>query len=217
MLKKVPLLMLFAACSFDPSNESGDPSVPDESTPAVTPSQSEPGQAAAIVMPTRTEPPSIKVEPVVAPAKAPATSTAPIVRIKVADYYTADAMPVTDGSFAMWTTPSLVLYFYFEGLNGQHSARVEIVDPERGKYSVETLAFDTDVNHPYEAKIDGIGPTTVWPTYETSRGERVETVLPISGTAITNYVLAGEWNVRLYLDGHSAPSAIESFELLDEE
>ena len=58
---------------------------------------------------------------------------------------------------------------------------------------------------------------TVVPPLRTSRGARVETFLPVSGTPITAYGQAGTWTVRAYLDGSPVPAASWFFNLVDDQ
>jgi hypothetical protein len=122
-----------------------------------------------------------------------------------------------DRQFRFQDVSDLYVCVAWEGLSGKHAAQVTFVSPDGHVYQTVTVPFMT---------VDT--PATVDPLIEVE-GRQLEAkragwgakgitlvtaALPVSGTFITQYALAGLWTVQVALDGQNLDH--DSFDLLNE-
>lgn len=94
--------------------------------------------------------------------------------------------------FATDRLRSLLIQVHWKTLVGAHTQRLELITPDGSIYQTLTTSV------------------------ESARGTAiVETVLPVSGTWITECSLHGRWHVNVYLDDAVTPVATARFTLAD--
>ena len=95
----------------------------------------------------------------------------------------------------------LVIVVHYRDLRpGRHTQRLELYAPSGALYQV--LASEVTLAG---GRGQGRGASQAW--------ERVETVLPVSGTWITEHSLFGAWRVEVWVDQEPAPLATGVFVL----
>jgi len=101
----------------------------------------------------------------------------------------------------------------FSGLTGTHSADLTFHSPDGHIYQTQTLAFVTPDASATGATVEVKGRhRAVKQAGWRGRGETVVVAtLPVAGTYITQYNLAGRWTVKVSLNGH--PVDEETFRL----
>ena len=95
----------------------------------------------------------------------------------------------------------LVIVVHYRDLRpGRHTQRLELYAPSGALYQV--LSSEVTLGG---GRGQGRGASQAW--------ERVETVLPVSGTWITEHSLFGAWRVEVWVDQDPAPLATGVFVL----
>lgn len=111
--------------------------------------------------------------------------------------------PSWKSSFAISSTYTVYLAFDLpRSVRGHHQLTLFVLMPDGGLYQRFDIAFATE----------GAGPSEQL-AQKTTTGYRVWAELPVAGTMIDQYHIAGAWRADAHLDGAGAPTAAATFML----
>ena len=117
--------------------------------------------------------------------------------------------------FALTAVPDLYVCVVWKGLSGKYAEQLTFVLPDGNVYQTMTVPFMTiDMPATADPTIQVAGRTLVAKRagWGANGATLVTAALPVSGTYITQYTLAGLWTVQVALDGHRIDQ--NNFELL---
>lgn len=115
----------------------------------------------------------------------------------------ASTKPRWQSSFVISSTYTVYLAFELpRSASGHHQLTLFVTMPDGGLYQRFDIAFATDGAESFEQLAQ-----------KTTTGYRVWAQLPVAGTMIDQYDIAGAWRADAYLDGAAEPSAVTSFVL----
>lgn len=117
--------------------------------------------------------------------------------------------------FALTAVPNLYVCVVWKGLSGKYAEQLTFVLPDGNVYQTMTVPFMTiDMPATADPAIEVAGRTLVAKRagWGANGATLVTAALPVSGTYITQYTLAGLWTVQVALDGHRIDQ--NNFELL---
>jgi hypothetical protein len=137
------------------------------------------------------------------------------VSILFADFWTEGEVPEGAATtFSLAATADLVAYLYFDGYpDGVYLAWIRYWNPGGALYQENPIAFAIGPSQQESVQVAGLlTPVWVRATMAPELGARVEEILPVAGTDISQYGLTGAWKAELLGEDRSAPPvAVETF------
>jgi hypothetical protein len=121
----------------------------------------------------------------------------------------------SEHQFILYDVPDLYVCAQFVGVSGKHVAKVIFVLPDGNVYQTMTVPFmtvDTPSTVDPMIEVDGRQLEAKRAGWGASGVSFVTVPLPVSGTFISQYGLAGLWTVRVVLDG--GPTTDGQFDFL---
>jgi len=150
---------------------------------------------------------------------APERVGAPASRVQVGDVFfsTDEGSACQAGSreFQLTEVPNLYVCVALKGLSGKYAEKLTFVLPDGNIYQTMTVPFmtaDMPANADPNIQVDGRTLEAKRAGWGANGVTFVTAALPVAGTYITQYTLAGVWTVRVGLDGNQVGR--EYFELL---
>ena len=120
-----------------------------------------------------------------------------------------------DREFQLTDVPNLYVCVALKGLSGKYAEKLTFVLPDGNVYQTMTVPFmtaDMPANADPRIEVDGRTLEAKRAGWGANGVTLVTAALPVSGTYITQYRLAGLWTVQVALDGQQVGR--DNFELL---